>query len=108
VLYFVVMGLQIGEFPHVKRGARMTLPLINKLNPDGPLYKPLLGLAMVVLSPLVLTTVFAIPMILRLPVLPIRILLGMVFKIDVGVLTFEVRSRCIPFVSRFIASFVRD
>jgi hypothetical protein len=43
------------------------------------------------LMALVLTSLNIITQIIKLPVLPCRILCSMVFNIEVGVLTFEVR-----------------
>eukprot|EP01046_Picozoa_sp_COSAG06_P012652 COSAG06_NODE_749_length_12615_cov_35.521333_11_plen_994_part_00 len=76
VLYFVALAFQVDSFSmDIKR---MGLAAWQKI---------LMGLAMLVFSPL-LSLHFVIPSIVRLPMLPCKILLGM----DIGVLTFEVRS----------------
>jgi hypothetical protein len=92
VMYFVVGSLfcvaaafQVGEMPSVKEGIRWQVPLIEKLNPQGPWFKLLMGLTLGVLGPLFIAPLMALPMIIRLPVLWCKIL----FCMDVG-LTFEV------------------
>ena len=80
----------MGELPFFKKlvrtGGRFPVAPLDRLDPRGPWFKLLLGLGFCVLSPLVLMPVLAIPCIIKLLVLPCKILLGM----DVG-LTFEVR-----------------
>ena len=87
LLLDIAVSLQIGAFPMVKEGIRFPVPLLIQLNPRGPWYKFLLGLYFGVLSPVLVEPLTKfLPAVLRLPVLPCKILLGM----DVG-LTFEVR-----------------
>jgi hypothetical protein len=74
VLFFVALAFQVDSFAPIKRTG---LAAWQKI---------VMGLAIVVFSPL-LPLLSVIPSIIRLPVLPCKILLGM----DIGVLTFEVR-----------------
>jgi hypothetical protein len=85
----VAMGLQVGELPFVKskdREALSPLPLLNRLNPEGRYFRPLLGLVFIVLGP-VIGLLLLIPAVISWLKLVVRLLLG--FEDVVGCLTFD-------------------
>ena len=61
--------------------------MLEKVNPEGPWFKPLLGVGFIVLGPLVIAPLFMIPMALSVLKLQLRLVLGM--DLPSGTLTFD-------------------